>query len=116
MPRFIESSTSEPRIHSVTCLDHGSSPHEKPTKRAWSASVNSIAYSWFGMVAVGTALAGGPPQDPYLRRYRIRLLPWVFGEEAVVWIGMQDSGAWKPASGDLPKASPWQAMSLTPAP
>lgn len=47
VPRFMESTTSDPRIHSVTCLDHNSSPHEKPTKRAWSASVNSTAYSWW---------------------------------------------------------------------
>ena len=29
------------------------------------------------MIAVGTAVAGGPRTDPYVKNYLIRLLPWV---------------------------------------
>jgi hypothetical protein len=43
VPLSMEEKTSDPRIHSVTCRDQSSSPQENPTKRAWSASLNSTA-------------------------------------------------------------------------
>ena len=52
-------------------------------------------------VAVGTALSGGPRADPYVRNYRIRLLPRVFGVKAYVWIRVQDFGFRYPSIGDF---------------
>ena len=39
----MESSTSEPVIHSVAACAHGSSPQRRPARNGWSAAVNSSA-------------------------------------------------------------------------
>ena len=39
------------------------------------------------VVAVGTPVSQCPPRtDPYVRNYRIRLLPWVYNVKAFLWI------------------------------
>jgi hypothetical protein len=44
-------------------------------------------------VAVGTALAGGPRTDPYVRNYLIRLLPRVDDDDkSLIGVRMQDLG------------------------
>lgn len=65
-------------------------------------------------VAVGTTLTGGPRTDPSERHYRTGLLPWVFGEEAVVRHRMHNPGVWDPMADDFSEPVPVHPMPLTP--
>ena len=53
-----------------------------------------------------------PRTDPYLRSYRIRLLPRVSGSEALKRARMQNAGIGNPASHVARKPTPRHAMSL----
>ena len=48
-------------------------------------------------VAVGTTIADRPPHRTVRAHLRIRLPPWMGGDEAVRWIRMQNARYWNPA-------------------
>jgi len=60
-------------------------------------------------------LPGAPRTDPYVQNYRIRLLPWVSGVEAPTRMQMQNADTREPTIRELAKASPGDAVAVTPS-
>src|SRR6202042_2150521 len=63
--------------------------------------------------AVGTTITDRPPHRTVRARLRIRLPPWMGGEEAFVRIRMQNAGCWNPVLKDRSQPTPQCAASLT---
>ena len=61
-------------------------------------------------------MRAAPRTDRHERFSRIRLLPWVFGVETHVWIGMQNLGLWNPAFFQFVKPFPVHAVPLAAPP
>ena len=68
------------------------------------------------MVAVGTALAGGPRTDPSVRNYRTGLLPWVRGGEARLREWVHGAGLGYPPGRDAVHPGPVDPGSLAAVP
>ena len=64
------------------------------------------------MIAVDTVLPRAPRTDPDVPNLGIRLLPWVFGGEPLVWPGMKDPWFRKVVIGQLRHAIPQRAILL----
>ena len=58
------------------------------------------------MVAVGTRVASRPPHGSVRAPLCIRLLPWVFDGESLVWPRVEDSRLWEPVVRQLLHPSP----------
>jgi len=65
--------------------------------------------------AVGTIIADRPPHRSVRARLRMRLPPWMGGEEAHDRIGMQNTWGWKPSREDRQEPIPRHfALTATP--
>ena len=68
-------------------------------------------------IAVGTVIAGRPRTKPYgPERSGIRLPPWVFDGEALIWPRMKYLRFWESVTSQSPHPFPREAMLLAASP
>ena len=63
--------------------------------------------------AVGTTITDRPPHRTVRAHSRIRLPPWMSGDEAFEGIRMQNAGCWNPTLKDRSQPIPQRAATLT---
>jgi hypothetical protein len=80
----------------------------------WNGLV-SVKLSAHQGVAVGTRVASRPPHGSVRAPLCIRLLPWVFDGESLVWPRVEDSRLWEPVVRQLLHPSPGDVTFLAAA-
>jgi hypothetical protein len=90
-------------------------PREQVLERGSARYGLNDVLAGFHADAVGTTITDRPPHRTVRARLRIRLPPWMGGEEAFVRIRMQNAGCWNPVLKDRSQPIPQCAASLTAA-
>ena len=86
---------------------------EPPKARRSRSRLGGLEARFWITVAVGTTIADRPPHRSVRARLRIRLLPRMNGVEALVRIGMQDTGVRNPPVEQWVKTIPADLRALT---